>query len=69
MSNPIFQAMGGRSFPMNNPMNMMQAFQKFRQTFQGDPKAEIDRRLKSGEITQEQVDAAFQQARQMGLIR
>ena len=49
-----------------NPMaNMMQEFQKFKQNFQGDPKAQVQQMLSSGQITQEQFNKASQIASQM----
>lgn len=49
-----------------NPMaNMMQEFQKFKQTYQGDPKAQVQQMLNSGQITQEQFNKASQMANQM----
>ena len=49
-----------------NPMaNMMEQFEKFRQTFQGDPKAQVQQMLNSGQITQEQFNKASQMANQM----
>lgn len=49
-----------------NPMaNMMQEFQKFKQNFQGDPKAQVQQMLNSGQITQEQFNRASQMANQM----
>lgn len=49
-----------------NPMaNMMEQFQKFKQTYQGDPKAQVQQMLNSGQITQEQFNKASQMASQM----
>ena len=49
-----------------NPMaNMMQEFQKFKQNFQGDPKAQVQQMLSSGQISQEQFNKASQMANQM----
>ena len=49
-----------------NPMaNMMEQFQKFKQTYQGDPKAQVQQMLNSGQITQEQFNKASQMANQM----
>ncbi len=60
MANPIFQALGGGMpnlpGPMSNFAQMMQQFNQFRATFQGDPKAEVERLLKSGEMTQQQFN-------------
>ena len=42
MSNPFFNAMGGGNLPgpMGNMMGMIQQFNEFQKTFQGDPKAD-----------------------------
>lgn len=43
MSNPFFNAMGGGNLPgpMGNVMGMIQQFNEFQKTFQGDPKAKV----------------------------
>lgn len=58
MANPLFQAMGGGKMPgmMGNFGQLMQKFQQFRSTFQGDPKAEVEKLLQSGKINQEQLN-------------
>ena len=55
---------------MNQPSDggfgaMLQQFYQFRQQFQGDPRAEINKLLQSGRITQAQLDQAQQMAGQM----
>ena len=60
MSNPLFQALGGRQQP-----NMMNEFQQFMQQMQGkDPNQEIAKLLQSGRITQQQLNQAQQMAQQ-----
>lgn len=56
MPNPFKDAMGGSQTPQGGPMNMIQAFQRFKQTFQGDPKAEVEKLLTSGRINQNQLN-------------
>ena len=56
MANPFIQAMGGSQGPQGGPMNMMQAFQQFKQSFQGDPKAEVQKLLISGRMNQSQLN-------------
>lgn len=65
MSNPLFQ-MFGCGMPMggNGPMQMMQQFVQFKQNFKGDPKAEVQKMLQSGRISQAQLDQAQQMAQQ-----
>ena len=61
MSNPLFQALGGRQQP-----NMMEDFQRFMQQMKGvNPYQEINRLLQSGQISQQQLNQAQQMAQQM----
>ncbi len=58
MSNPLYSALG--------PNNMMSEFQQFMQQMRGkDPNEEINRLLRSGQISQEQLNQAQQMAQQM----
>lgn len=60
MSNPLFQALGG------NQTNMMSQFQKFMAQMQGkNPHEEINKLLRSGAISQQQLNQAQQMAQQM----
>lgn len=60
MSNPIYQAIGGKQNPMQNQ------FFQFMQQMQGkDPNKIINEIVSSGRITQAQLDQVQQQARQM----
>ena len=60
MSNPLYQALGGSQ---NNPMA---DFQKFMQQMQGkNPNEEINKLLRSGRISQSQLNQAQQMAQQM----
>ena len=59
MGNPLMQFLGGGTSPMipgpiGNMMQMMQQFNQFRSTFQGDPKAQVEQLLKSGKMSEEQ---------------
>lgn len=64
MSNPIFNALGGANG--NNPMNMMQQFQKFMGEMKGkNPTEEINKLLQSGKVSQQQLNQAQQMAQQM----
>lgn len=55
MANPLFQALGGGQMPgqMGQFQNMVQQFRQFQQTFQGNPKAEVEKLVQSGKITQQ----------------
>lgn len=39
-----------------NPMQMMQEFLKFKQSFRGDPKQEVMRLMNSGQMSQSQLN-------------
>ena len=61
MANPLFDQLGGNQ-PTRQPDDggfgaMLARFYQFRQQFQGDPRAEINKLLQSGRITQAQLDA------------
>lgn len=64
MANPLFQALGGGQMPgqMGQFQNMVQQFRQFQQTFQGDPKAEVEKLVQSGKITQLQLNQLQQAA-------
>ena len=63
MSNPFYQAMGGNVNPLWNFGQLVQKFQQFKTSFQGDPKAEVEKMLQSGALTQEQLNRAQAMAR------
>lgn len=48
----------------NNPMQMMQQFQQFRNNFRGNPQQMVQQMLQSGQITEAQLQQATQMARQ-----
>ena len=73
MANPLFSKFGnfqnGSNFipgngRMNGMMGMMQKFQQFRNTFQGDPRHQVQALLNSGQMSQEQFDQLSQIASQ-----
>ena len=47
-----------------NPMQMIQKFNEFRNNFSGDPKAEVERLVASGQINQQQLNELQNMARQ-----
>lgn len=60
MNNPLYQALNG------NQNNVMGEFQKFMQQMQGkNPHQEINNLLRSGKISQQQLNQAQQMAQQM----
>ena len=48
--NPLFNALGGGQMPgaLGNFQQMMQQFQQFKATFQGDPEQEVRKLIASG---------------------
>lgn len=61
MSNPLFQALN-----QNSQGNMMSDFRRFMQQMQGrNPQEEINKLLRSGKISQSQLNQAQQMAGQM----
>lgn len=58
MSNPLYNMLNNRTGD-----NILQRFQKFRQSFQGNPQQQVQQLLNSGKITQQQYDRAVQQAK------
>lgn len=64
MSNPLFNVLGGGMAQGNGPMQMIQQFIQFKQNFKGDPKAEVEKMLQSGRISQQQLNQVQQMAGQ-----
>lgn len=56
MNNPMMQ--------MGNIQQMMQRFNQFRQTFQGDPRQKVQELVNSGKVSQSQYNSAYQMAQQ-----
>lgn len=54
----------------NNQMEMIQQFQKFKQSFRGDPKQAVMQMLSNGQINNGQLQQAMQMARQLkGILK
>ena len=64
--NPLFNALGGGQLPgpMGQFQNMIQQFRQFQQSFKGDPKAEVEKLVQSGKISQQQLNQLQQMAGQ-----
>ena len=67
MSNPFMAALGGRKND-NGFGQMIQDFQRFRASFHGDPKAEVEKLLQSGQMSQAQFEQLKQQANELQKI-
>lgn len=68
MSNPLFQALGGGQNPgaMGELLQLKQRFQQFKAGFQGNPKAEVERLLQSGQMSQQELNQLQSMAQQFG---
>lgn len=65
MTNPFFGALGGGHMPgpVGQFQSMMQQFQQFKANFKGDPKAEVEKLLQSGKLSQAQLNQLQQMAK------
>lgn len=69
MSNPLFNQLGG-NVQNNNMMQMIQQFQQFKQTLNGNPKDMVMQMLSNGKISQADLDRAQSFAKQFqGLLK
>lgn len=65
MSNPLFNQLGGM-MPNNDMMQMLNQFQQFKQSLNGDPKQMVMDMLQSGRISQTDLNGAQAFAQQFG---
>lgn len=56
MPNPLFKTLGGAPKANANFAQMVRQFNQFAANFQGDPKAEVQKLLQSGKMSQQQLD-------------
>lgn len=63
--NPLFNILNGGIQPQNPMMNMITQLNQFRQTFQGNPKQQVQQLLNSGKMSQEQFNQLSQMATQI----
>lgn len=54
MNNPFMAALGGGR--NNGFMQMVQQFQQFKANFKGDPKAEVEKLVQSGAMSQQELN-------------
>lgn len=66
MSNPFMAALGGGQMPgpMGELMQLKQKFQQFQSGFYGDPKAEVEKLLQSGAMSQQELNQLQTMAKQ-----
>jgi len=72
MSNPLFGALNGNAQQMNDGgfSKMVQELQSFRNSFRGDPRAEVQRLINSGQMSQAKFNQLGQMANQIiGLMK
>ena len=61
--NPLFNLFGQNYNQNGFPFAIIQQFNQFRSTFQGDPKQQVQNLLNSGQMTQEQFTQLSSMAR------
>lgn len=69
MANSLFNTLGGGQpklpGPFGNMQQMMSKLNQFRQSFQGDPKQQVQQLLNSGKMSQDQYNQLSQMATQI----
>lgn len=64
MPSSLFNSVGGGMLPPNMQA-ILQQFQQFKSTFQGDPRQQVQSLLNSGKVSQTQYNQAVQMANQL----
>ena len=68
MANSLYNVLGNNfslPTPFNSMQNFVQKLNDFRQTFQGDPRQQVQRLLNSGQMSQQQYNQLSQMATQI----
>ena len=68
MANQLFNMLGSNSNlpgPFGNMQDLMSKLNQFRQSFQGDPKQQVQQLLNSGKMSQNQYNQLSQMATQI----
>ena len=68
MANQLFNMLGGKSNlpgPFGSMQNLMSRLNQFRESFQGDPKQQVQQLLNSGRMSQDQYNQLSQMATQI----
>ena len=68
--NKLYDLLGGNNMPqlpggLGNLQNLMQQFNQFRSTFQGNPQQQVQGLLNSGRMTQAQFNQLQKMAQQL----
>ena len=61
MSNSLFNTFGAQ----NNISQIVNDFNNFKNSFRGDPRAEVEKMMKSGQLSQEQFNQYAQMANEL----
>lgn len=64
MNNPLVGGTPQMGGPMGNIQQIMQQFNQFRQSFQGNPQQQIQQLMNSGKVSQQDYNRAYQMAQQ-----
>lgn len=69
MANPLFQALGG-SQPQGAPQfaQLVQQFRQFSNNFRGNPRAEVEKLLQSGQMSQQELTELQAMAQQFAQL-
>lgn len=66
MANQLFNLLGNSNMnPFSNVQQMLGKLNQFKQSFQGDPKQQVQQLLNSGQMTQSQYNQLSQMATQI----
>lgn len=67
MANQLFKMLGNSNLPgpFGNMQNLIQRLNQFRQSFQGNPKQQVQQLLNSGQMSQNQYNQLSQLATQI----
>lgn len=62
--NPLFNALGGGQMPgqLGQFQQLVQQFRQFQSAFKGNPKAEVEKLVQSGQISQQELNQLQQMA-------
>lgn len=65
MSNPLYNVLGGASNQDNRFTQILKDVQNFQKMFNGDPKAEVQKMMNDGRLSQAQFNQYAQMANQI----
>lgn len=65
MPNPLFSALGGHNTPQNPMAQLIAEAKRMKQTFNGNPRDEVQKLLNSGAMSQQKFNELSQIAQQI----